>query len=134
MLSAKLFAGFAVCLFGLMLLCRLGIVSPGTVGLRAHGVAYGPYFWQMFSGIICAAVALAYFGTEKTASRPPNDTVGLLSFALVSVPILLWIIASFNAGALMQNMHFVALLFVALAAFLVGVLISAVNVLWAVLH
>jgi hypothetical protein len=133
MLSAKLFGALGAIVFVVAMLGRLGILPFSPMGLDFSGVAYGPIYWQTFSAIVCAALALAYLGIARTATHPPNRTAGIASFALVVLALL-----TMNVESLLSERFFgrfellVWIFFAAMFAFLIGVVFSAVNLAWTV--
>jgi hypothetical protein len=133
MLSAKLFGALGAIVFVVAILGRLGILPFSPMGLAIAGVAYGPFYWQTFAAIVCAALALSYVGIARTATHPPNRLVGIASFALVALALFTMIVESFVSDRLFQRFEsMIWIFFAAMFAFLVGVVLSALNLAWAV--
>ena len=128
MLSAKLFGALSAIVFLVAILGRFGILPFSPMGLDFSGVAYGPFYWQTFSAIVCAALALSYLGVARTATPPPNQIVGIASFALVSLALLTMMVESLLSESLFSRFELLVwFFFAAMFAFLVGVVLSALN-------
>ncbi len=46
------------------------------------------FYGRLCIALVCAALALGYFGVERFARRPPNRTLSLLSFVMVAAGIV----------------------------------------------
>lgn len=133
MLSAKLFGLLGAIVFVVAVLGRLGVLPFAPMGLDISGIAYGPLFWQTFAAVVCAALALSYFVTSRTATHPPNQIVGIASFALVTLALLIMTIEGLLSEMLFRRFEFLIwCFFAAMFAFLIGVVLSALNLAWAV--
>ncbi len=133
MLSAKLFGGLGAVVFAVAILGRYGILPFVPMGLGISGVAYGPFYWQTFSAVVCAALALSYLAIARTATHPPNRLAGIVSFALVALALATMIVESLFSDRLFQRFEFMVwLFFAAMFAFLIGVILSALTLAWAV--
>jgi hypothetical protein len=133
MLSAKLFGGLGAIEFLVAILGHYGILPCSPMGLDFAGIAYGPFYWQTFAAIVCAALALSYVGIARTATHPPNRLVGIASFALVALALLTMTAESLVSDKFFQRFELLVwIFFAAMFAFLVGVVLSALNLAWAV--
>jgi hypothetical protein len=135
MRTAQLFAGFGAILLLIAGLARAGLLHEAPFGMGFREINFGGAFLQMFAGAICVAVALSYLGTLRTASHAPNERVGIASFILVLVSVLPFLgLSFFGTGASFENVGFMVVLFTALSFFFIGVILSAINLAWAVLR
>jgi hypothetical protein len=53
------------------------------------------FYARLYLALICAALALGYFGVTRFARRQPNRTIGLVSFALVALGVVIKFIWAF---------------------------------------
>ena len=129
MLTAKLFAALASMIFFFAFLGREQVLRHQNLSINIGHTVLGPYYSQLFGALACAILAFAYFGVARWLRNPPNQSIGLVSFALVSLAIGVWLISSLIfTGASAPNHRLIVLLFVAILSFLVGLVLSTVNV------
>ena len=132
-LTAKLFAALAGISFSLAFLGRKQVLPHQNLSISIGHTVFGPYYSQLFVALACAILAFAYFGVARWLRNPPNQSVGLVSFALVSLPLGVWLISSlFITGASSPSHRLLILLFAAIFSFLLGLVLSTVNVAFAV--
>jgi len=131
-LTAKLFAALAGMIFFFAFLGREQVLRHQNLSINIGHTVLGPYYSQLFGALACAILAFAYFGVARWLRNPPNQSIGLVSFALVSLAIGVWLISSLIfTGASAPNHRLIVLLFVAILSFLVGLVLSTVNVAFA---
>jgi hypothetical protein len=132
-LPAKLFAALAGIIFTFAFLGREHVLRHQNLSISIGHTVLGPYYSQLFGALACAILAFAYFGAARWLRNPPNQSIGLVSFGLVSLALGVWLISSlFITGASSPNHRLLVLLFVAILSFLVGLVLSTVNVAFAV--
>ena len=132
MLTAKLFAALAGMIFFFAFLGREQVLRHQNLSINIGHTVLGPYYSQLFGALACAILAFAYFGVARWLRNPPNQSIGLVSFALVTLAIGVWLISSLIfTGASAPNHRLIVLLFVAILSFLVGLVLSTVNVAFA---
>ena len=132
MLTAKLFAALAGMIFFFAFLGREQVLRHQNLSINIGHTVLGPYYSQLFGALACAILAFAYFGVARWLRNPPNQSIGLVSFALVSLAIGVWLISSLIfTGASAPNHRLIVLLFLAILSFLVGLVLSTVNVAFA---
>lgn len=150
MLNAKLFAGLAAIMLAIAFLGArnplhyLGLTSLtgllNTVVLTRHEsgtvLIVTGFYAHLYFALICAALALAYFGVTRFARRQPNLTIGLMSFALVALGIVIklgWPFLTRGQPVPESNIG----LFLAYAAayncFSLGALLSVAVLVWSLL-
>jgi hypothetical protein len=130
--SAKLFTVVAVAVFVAALLTRYGLLH-GTLGVHMFAVSIGPTYWMGFATIVCASLALCYFAVARSTAQPASELLGIISFALIALALIVMIAgnaATDQAGPQFDTL--VWMIIAAMFAFLVGVVLSAVNLAWAV--
>ncbi len=133
MFSAKLFGALGAIVFVVAILGRFGVLPFSPMGLDFSGVAYGPFYWQTFSAVVCAALALSYLGVARTATHPPNQIAGVASFAIVALALLAMTVESLLSARFFARFELLVwIFFAAMFAFLIGVVLSALNLAWAV--
>jgi hypothetical protein len=132
MLLAKLLGVLASALAVLALVPGIRQITPTDVFI------HDAYFWVTPSGFLfvdaltCGILAVLYFAIFRWKLRPPNQVVGLVSFAIIVVSL----IALFASLFLVRNdslPHYSQLyaLFGALYGFLLGFVLLAANLAWA---
>jgi hypothetical protein len=132
-LSAKLFAALAGIVLTFALLGREQVVPHQNLGLSVGRIVLGPYYWQLFGAMACAILAFAYFGVARWLWHPPDQPIGLVSFVLVSIALVILLISSFFITSTSSpSRRLLIPLFAAICSFLLGLVLSAVNVAWAV--
>ena len=100
MLTAKLFAALAGIIFSFAFLGREQVLRHQNLSISIGHTLFGPYHSQLFGALACAILAFAYFGVARWLRNPPNQSIGLVSFALVSLALGVWLISSlFITGA-----------------------------------
>lgn len=147
MLNAKLFAALA----GLMLFIGFlgghqpfSQLSPVNLILLARDILSAQktnetllitgVYARLFLALVCAALALGYFGIARWGKRPPNQVVGLVGFFMVAAGIAVKFSWRFLTGRhpIPDNNIWLFLLYAAaFNAFYWGVLLSAANLAWA---
>ena len=132
MLTAKLFAALAGMIFFFAFLGREQVLRHQNLSINIGHTVLGPYYSQLFGALACAILAFAYFGVARWLRNPPNQSIGPVSFALVSLAIGVWLISSLIfTGASAPNHRLIVLLFLAILSFLVGLVLSTVYVAFA---
>jgi hypothetical protein len=121
MLSAKLFAGLA------------GLILIVTALTRLR---FGPFYWQVFAGIMTSVSAFAYFVVFRfiVIERPHDQFAGLIGFFLIAASAFIWLSGAYVVGShsLLSDAQIVALL-AAILSFVAGTVITAANLAWALL-
>lgn len=134
MLTAKLFGGLAGVIAFFAFLTRAG--HPPALDLYIHDTYYviGHFHWQFGLAMVCASFAFVAFATQRWGSRPLNTGLGITSFILIVLGF-----GTFTAGSILlprmkdvsaPHNYYVALS-LGMLAFLLGCVLFAVNVLWA---
>jgi uncharacterized membrane protein len=83
-LNARLFAALAGIALLFAFMEKEHLFGRANLLLSIGRFAFGPFYWQLFVTLICAVLALAYFGVLRLTQRPANQMVGLVSFFLVA--------------------------------------------------
>ena len=131
MVMAKLLAGLASVLAVLALVAGVCRIIPFDIFF--HDV----YFVVTASGflflvaLICGILAGLYFAISHWRLRPPNQLVGLVSFAITVVSLICLFVTAFLVRDDSQP-HYSQLyaLFGALFGFLLGFVLLAANLAW----
>jgi hypothetical protein len=132
-LTARLFAALAGIIFSFAFLGREHVLRHQNLSISIGHTVFGPYYSQLFGALVCAILAFAYFGVARWLRNPPNQSIGLVSFGLVFLALAVWLISGlFNTGASSPSHRLIALLFAAILSFFVGLVLSTVNVAFAV--
>jgi len=132
MVMAKLLAGLASVLALLALVAGFRRIMPFDIFF--HDV----YFVVTASGflflvaLICGILAVLYFAISRWRLRPPNQLVGVVSFAIIVVSLIALSSTAFlvKNDSPPHNSHLYAL-FGALYGFLLGFVLLAANLAWA---
>jgi hypothetical protein len=131
MSTDRLFTIGAIFAFVVALLDRLNVMRPNA-GIFVAGVGLPAFYWEGFAAIAGAALALSYFAVSRTVPHAPNRAIGAISFALVFISFAAMVVESLYADKFFTNNLFVWIFFGAMFAFLIGVVLSAINLAWAV--
>jgi hypothetical protein len=132
-LTAKLFAALAGIICSFAFLGREHVLRHQNLSISIGHTVLGPYYSQLFGALACAILAFAYFGVARWLQNPPNQSIGLVSFGLAFLALGVWLISGlFITGASSPNHRLIALLFAAILSFFVGLVLSTVNVAFAV--
>lgn len=100
-LCAKLFAGLAAVVLLVAFLSEANpfhYLSFASVSNLLHAILWAHrqsgrfllitgFYGRLCLALVCAALALGYFGVERFARRPPNRALSLLSFVMVAAGI-----------------------------------------------
>ena len=122
-------------MFAIAILERFHVLPRTNLLLSLGHIALGPFYWQLLGAAASAFLALAYLGTTKLMRHPANYTIGLMSFFLVASALIVWLISSFltSSDSPPTRRLFIPL-FAAIFSFLVGVALSAANLVWVLLR
>jgi hypothetical protein len=124
----KLLGGLAI---------TLTILALVVAGLPTQGLYFHAHFvitpseFMLLDALTCGFLAVLYFAISRWKLRPPNQLVGLVSFALIVVS--LFILLAVNFVRIDSPPHYSELyaLFGALYGFLLGLALLAANLAWA---
>jgi hypothetical protein len=134
-LNAKFFAGLAGIALVVAILGRVRAIPRGNLWLRVANISFGTFYWQLFIALVCALLALAYFGIVRAPQRPLDQTIGLVGFFLVAFATVVGLISSFlTTSNSPMSRGLAILLFAAIFSFISGVALSAANVAWVLLR
>jgi hypothetical protein len=96
-LNARLFAGLGTIVLLVDFLSEANpfhYLSFANLAHLAHAIAWAHsgsgrmllivgFYGRLYLALVCGALALGYFGATKFARRPPNRTLGLVSFGMI---------------------------------------------------
>jgi hypothetical protein len=96
-LNTKLFAALAMVTLLVAFLSEANpfhYLSFASLASVAHAILWarsengrllliGGFYGRLYVALVCGALALGYFGVPRFARRPPNRTLGIVSFALI---------------------------------------------------
>jgi MFS superfamily sulfate permease-like transporter len=107
LLIAKLFGALAVLAFGFALATS---AYPGVLYTPTSTIVFSPSLrhWQLFTALVCALSALAYFAVWRWSTHSPNNSLSLVHFVFLAVGIVLTFLSvtSLARPALFQyNLH-----------------------------
>jgi hypothetical protein len=135
MLNAKFFAGLAAIALVGAILERARAILRGNLWLRVGNISFGAFYWQLFIALVCALLALAYFGIVRVPQRPLDQAMGLVGFFPVAFATVVGLISRFLTTSNSPLSRGLAmLLFAAIFSFISGVALSAANVVWVFLR
>jgi hypothetical protein len=138
-LNARLFGGLASIVIVVALLVRAHVLPQAdlefTVGHGGEHLGFGASYWEPLIFLVGAFFALAYFGIARLTQRPLNLTTGIIGFLLVALASVAWLISSFLiADGSLRGDRLAILLFAAMGCFILGMVLSAANVVWGLLR
>jgi hypothetical protein len=129
-LTGKLFAALAGIALVIAILGRMRVLPHANLWLRTGHFSFDAFYWQVFIAAVCAFCAFAYFAGVQITRRSPHQMTGLAGFLLIASASAIWLVSCF----IPPSHRAIVPLFVAILLFVLGLAISAANVVWVFLY
>jgi hypothetical protein len=130
-LNSRLFATLAVTVLAFAFLQKQQVIPRANLWLRVGGLSLAPLAWEVLGGLLCAILALAYFGAARLTGQPPNQIIGLAGFSLVATALAVWLVLGFFTARGMPPARVVVMIaFTATLVFVLGLILSVLGLAW----
>ncbi len=131
MLLAKLLGGLAIILAVFALAAVVRRLPTQDLYFYDVYIVLSPSGFLILDALACGILAVLFFTISRWTLRPPNQLVGLVSFGLIVVSLLILFAANFLIGKdLPPHDSQLYALFGGLYGFLLGLALLAANLAW----